>query len=89
MNCPRCGATGPFRRLEMDDQSTGCLILFLGGILPFLLYDSSKKDKVVCARCGYAFTLLPPGAARRRFLFVAITLGLALLVIVAVCLSKK
>jgi len=31
-------------------------MLLFGGLIPYLLYDSSRRDKVECERCGFVFS---------------------------------
>lgn len=60
MECPKCGSSTGFKKLQMEDRGAGCLMLLLGGIIPYLLFASQRKDNVVCTKCGYAFS---PGKA--------------------------
>jgi rubredoxin len=53
--CPKCGATHGFRAAEVEQGNIGCLMLMLGGLLPYLLYRSSNREMLVCTRCHYVF----------------------------------
>jgi hypothetical protein len=75
--CPRCKSDDLFYSVEeqrRDDSGTGCLMLLLGGILPYLLWSSSVRSyegpRVQCGSCGYVFTQPPlprSDAARLAF----------------------
>jgi hypothetical protein len=53
--CPRCGSTGRFRPAEVEENNSGCLIFLFGGFLPYLLYQSTRENMVICDNCQYVF----------------------------------
>ena len=58
-SCPRCGNNECFYRpsgLQGGFDSTGCLILLLGGIIPGLLYANRSTPDTQCGNCGHLFT---------------------------------
>lgn len=73
MECPKCGSTSGFKKLEMEDGGSGCLMLLLGGIIPYLIFSSNREGKSVCTRCGYAFT--PPSSSPSRTAYLGIAIG--------------
>ncbi len=54
--CPKCGSTSGFHAVEIEEDSTGCLMLMFGGLVPYLLYDSSRHGRIECESCGFVFT---------------------------------
>jgi hypothetical protein len=58
ITCTKCGSTGRFRPADVEENNSGCLIFMFGGLLPYLLFRSSQRGKVICDRCHYVFT--PP-----------------------------
>lgn len=80
--CPKCGSMTGFRKLEVDDGGTGCLMLILGGIIPYLIFSSSRENKVVCTKCGYAFS--PGKAVKPRDYLVASMIVLILFGLIVV-----
>ena len=69
--CPKCGSRGRFRPAEVEDNNSGCLIFLLGGLLPYLLFQSSQKDLVICDRCHYVFKA-PVSMDPKAALFIAL-----------------
>jgi len=67
--CPRCGSGEGFRRLHLGDRATSFVMFFLGGIIPWLLYESARQHKIVCISCGHAFDApIQVSPSRLRFL---------------------
>jgi hypothetical protein len=55
-SCPRCRSSVGFHPIEIqEDSGTGCLMFVLGGFIPYLLYDSSRRGRVQCEGCGFVF----------------------------------
>lgn len=54
-SCPSCGNNSAFNTVREQADSTGCLLLFFGGLLPYIFYSSSRVGRVQCSRCGYIF----------------------------------
>ena len=54
--CPNCGSQDCFRAVKLHGNDRGCLILLLGGIIPALIYNSGRKNKVMCEECGCVFS---------------------------------
>jgi hypothetical protein len=82
--CRRCGSTSGFHPVEIGDNDTGCLMLMFGGLIPFLIYDSSRRDKIECESCGLIFCPV------KRFtlwdfigvvLFLAVVIGLGVYIL--------
>jgi hypothetical protein len=54
--CPRCRSSAGFHPIQIqEDSGTGCLMFFLGGFIPYLIYDSSRSGRVQCESCGFVF----------------------------------
>jgi hypothetical protein len=53
--CPHCGQDEFFFHVNQASDGTGCAILMLGGLLPALLYQSSRANQIQCGGCGYIF----------------------------------
>lgn len=56
-NCPKCRLNDAFYSVNEAGGGTGCLMLFFGGIIPFLLFQSDRRNRVQCGNCGYVFQL--------------------------------
>ena len=55
-SCPSCGSNANFYHVkDSGSDSTGCLILLLGGFLPALIYRDSVTNRIQCAACGHKF----------------------------------
>lgn len=73
ISCPRCRFSASFHPVEMQEDSTGCLMFMLGGFLPYLLYNSSRQGRVQCAKCGFIFRVPRPlGGLEFAILFVIV-----------------
>jgi hypothetical protein len=55
----------------VEDKS-GAAMLFIGGLLPYLLYSSERKNMWSCDRCHYVFSEKTPRQAEK---FFALTLA--------------
>lgn len=58
-HCPMCGSDERFAAVNQDNVSLGCLIAILGGLLPWLLYADSTRNRVQCMNCGKIFRQPP------------------------------
>jgi hypothetical protein len=66
--CPACGSDEDFTLFKEDTSQTRDLLLFFGGVLPWLLFRSSARRRVQCAKCGVVFQRPPlPLAPGSRF----------------------
>ena len=57
--CPNCGCDDEFSLPKEQSSGLGCLLFFLGGIIPALLYANSTQHRVQCSECGYIFRKPP------------------------------
>ena len=64
LTCPRCDSQDGFQAVEIQESDTGCLMLFFGGLIPFLLFDSSRRHGLECENCGSGVSSF--SAARQR-----------------------
>lgn len=53
--CPSCGNDHSFRKVHENSSDTGCLMLMFGGIIPFLIWNSSQSHKIICTKCDLIF----------------------------------
>jgi len=61
--CPKCGKNERFSVASIESGNLGCLLFFLGGLLPALLYADRTRSLVQCADCGHVFRQPPlPGS---------------------------
>ncbi|MCC6488702.1 MAG: hypothetical protein IT364_14485 [Candidatus Hydrogenedentes bacterium] len=58
-DCPKCRSNKEFAVVQTDEGELGCLLFLLGGILPWLLYEDSTKNRVQCTNCGHIFRQPP------------------------------
>src|SRR2546430_134463 len=79
--CPRCGSTSGFHSIEIGSDSTGCLMLMFGGFIPYLLYDSSRRDKIECESCRFVFRPIKR-LTKWDFIFVFLILAAILAIII-------
>ena len=58
--CPRCDSREGFRPVTLQDKGdAGLLMLFFGGLLPYLLYSSTRQapHQIMCDHCGMVFAV--------------------------------
>jgi rubredoxin len=58
--CPRCGKTGHFHYVEIEERNSGAAMLLFGGVWAYLLSRSNSDNMVVCDHCHYVFKERPP-----------------------------
>lgn len=54
-SCPNCGVDDGFVTPVDDSGDLGCLLLLLGGIIPFLLFANHQRGRVQCTHCYRIF----------------------------------
>jgi ribosomal protein S27AE len=86
IRCSKCGTDHGFKRAEIEGDNTGCLIFAFGGLLPYLLFSSNQKDRVVCTRCGYVFSP-PTRTSKSDVILVAVLIALILAVVIVCWLN--
>jgi rubredoxin len=57
--CPSCKNNDQFTVPSESSSGLGCLLLFLGGIIPALLYASATTNRIQCGNCGHIFRQPP------------------------------
>ena len=86
-DCPKCRSNEDFAIVKTDEGALGCLLFLLGGILPWLLYEDSTRDRVQCANCGHIFRQPPlpraPIANYAIAIIILIVLTIASLLLMA------
>jgi hypothetical protein len=68
-SCPSCGNQLDFYGLDVrGDGGVGCLIFFLGGFIPYLIFAGANRRKVQCGLCRTIFQqpALPVGSWHNR-----------------------
>ncbi len=78
-NCPKCRLNDSFYSVEESADGTGCLLLFFGGLIPFLLFRSDRGNRIQCGNCGYIFH--QPGVPFTPTARVAVALILLILAV--------
>lgn len=78
-NCPKCRLNDSFYSVEESADGTGCLLLFFGGLIPFLLFRSDRSNRIQCGNCGYIFH--QPGVPYTPTARVAVVLVLLILAV--------
>ena len=53
--CPNCGSNERFAKPSEQPSSTGCLLLFFGGIISALLFANYRWRRVQCLKCMHIF----------------------------------
>ena len=90
-NCPECGDDKGFTRPVERSSGLGCLLLFLGGIIPAWLYADAQSRRVQCDNCGYIFrqpALPKTGAAKLATAILLILILAGVSAVVLVCSSE-
>ena len=57
--CPQCQQDETFHSVAERDGGLGCVLLFFGGLLPFLLFQSGRYRRVQCGKCRLIFSQPP------------------------------
>jgi hypothetical protein len=57
VTCPQCGRSDGISRLHAQGDTTGCLLLIVGGFLATLVYEIAQRNKRVCQHCGCCFAV--------------------------------
>ncbi len=55
--CPRCHAKDGFKKVEIEKDDSGGLILFIGGVLAYFIHRASRQDKIQCKQCDLIFSI--------------------------------
>lgn len=87
--CPKCQRDDSFSVPLEESSGLGCLLLFLGGFIPALLYASAQQHRIQCDNCGYIFRqpcLQKTGVAKLVTAILLIYLAAAVSAVVLLCL---
>lgn len=83
--CPSCGSDERFAAVNQDNVvSLGCLLALVGGLLPWLLYADSTRNRVQCMNCGKIFAQppLPQSPLSKYALSIIILIVIAVIALV-------
>ena len=78
--CPGCGNETDFVKPTEQGNGSGCLMLFFGGIFPFLLFSSLNGARIQCDQCKLLFAQ-PSLPSNKSAIYLGLLVGLIITVI--------
>ena len=83
--CPGSGNETDFVKPTEQGNAGGCLMLFFGGIFPFLLFSSLHGARIQCSQCKLLFAQ-PSLPSNKTAIYLGLLVGLIITVIfVSIC----
>ena len=78
--CPGCGNETDFVKPTEHGNGSGCIMLFFGGIFPFLLFSSLNGARIQCDQCKLLFAQ-PSLPSNKSAIYLGLLVGLIITVI--------
>lgn len=78
--CPGCGNETDFVKPTEQGNGSGCIMLFFGGIFPFLLFSSLNGARIQCDQCKLLFAQ-PSLPSNKSAIYLGLLVGLTITVI--------
>jgi len=80
--CPGCGNETQFVKPTEQSDGNGCLMLFLGGIIPFLLFSGINGSRIQCTQCKTLFSQ-PSLPSSKPAKYIGLLAGLVIILLFA------